>query len=173
MLTILKTSEFDAVYALMEKSFPEDERRPFAEQRALLDNPVYKIYGLQEAQTVIAFAAVYQFETFTFIEHLAVAPSHRNQGLGALILQELSKIAKNRICLEVEPPETEMATRRIGFYQRNGFYLCHCPYVQPSISKGRTPVPLQIMSTGGVLDEAEFEAVKRTLYERVYGATNS
>lgn len=169
MLTVLKTSEFDAVFALMEQSFPEDERRPFAEQKALLDHPVYRIYGLREEQTVIAFAAVYQFDTFTFVEHLAVAPSHRNQGLGALILQELGKISKKRICLEVEPPETEIATRRIGFYRRSGFYLCPCPYVQPAISKGRMPVPLQIMSTRGVLDESEFEAVRKTLYEKVYG----
>ena len=169
MLTVLKTSEFDAVYALMEKSFPEDERRPFAEQRALLSNPVYKIYGLREEQSVIAFAAVYQFDTFMFVEHLAVAPSHRNGGLGALILRELGKISKDRICLEVEPPETEMAKRRIGFYQRNGFALCPYPYVQPAISKGRTPVPLQIMSTKGILDEAEFETIKKVLYERVYG----
>ena len=173
MLTILKTSEFDAVFALMEASFPEDERRPFAEQRALLDNPVYKIYGLREGDAVIAFAAVYQFDAFTFVEHLAVAPSHRNQGLGALILQELGKITKNHICLEVEPPETEMATRRIVFYQRNGFSLCPYPYVQPAISKGRTPVPLQIMSTKGVLDKLEFEAVKKTLYEKVYGVAFS
>lgn len=169
MLTVLKTSDFNAVYALMEKSFPEDERRPFDEQKVLLNNPVYKIYGLQDGQTVIAFAAVYQFDTFTFVEHLAVAPSHRNGGLGALILRELGEISTARICLEVEPPETEMAKRRIGFYQRNGFALCPYPYVQPAISKGRTPVPLQIMSTGGVLDEAEFEMVKKVLYERVYG----
>jgi GNAT superfamily N-acetyltransferase len=173
MLTVLKTSEFDQVFSIMEQSFPEDERRPFAEQKELLNNPVYKIYGLREKQAVIAFAAVYQFDTFTFIEHLAVAPSHRNQGLGALILQKLGKISKDRICLEVEPPETEMATRRIGFYQRNGFSLCPCPYVQPAISKGRTPVPLQIMSTNGALDEAEFEMVKKVLYEKVYGVAFS
>ena len=95
MLTILNTSEFDQVFAIMEQSFPENERRPFAEQRALLRNPVYKIYGLREGQAVVAFAAVYQFDAFTFVEHLAVAPSHRNQGLGALILQELSKRTLN------------------------------------------------------------------------------
>ncbi|MBO5354866.1 MAG: GNAT family N-acetyltransferase [Clostridia bacterium] len=173
MLTLCNFHDFDQVFALMEKSFPEDERRPFAEQKALLGNPVYKIYGLREAQTVIAFAAVYQFDTFMFVEHLAVAPSHRNKGLGALILQELGKIAKNRICLEVEPPETEIATRRIGFYRRNGFHLCPCPYVQPAISKGRTPVPLQIMSTNGVLGEAEFEAIRKTLYEKVYGVNET
>lgn len=173
MLTLCNFHDFDQVFALMEQSFPEDERRPFAEQKELLNNPVYKIYGLREKQAVIAFAAVYQFDTFTFIEHLAVAPSHRNQGLGALILQKLGKISTARICLEVEPPETEMATRRIGFYQRNGFSLCPCPYVQPAISKGRTPVPLQIMSTNGALDEAEFEAVKKVLYEKVYGVAFS
>ena len=170
MLAVLNTSEFDQVFAIMEQSFPEDERRPFAEQKALLRNPAYKIYGLREGQSVIAFAAVYQFDAFTFIEHLAVASSHRNQGLGARILQELGTLFQGRICLEVEPPEAEIAKRRIGFYQRNGFSLCPYPYVQPSISEGRAPVPLQIMSTKGVLNEAEFEAIRKTLYEKVYGA---
>ena len=169
MLTLCNFHDFDQIFALMEQSFPVDERRPFAEQRALLQNPDFRIYGLRDGQTVIAFAAVYQFDTFTFVEHLAVAPSHRNQGLGALILQELSKISTARICLEVEPPETEMAKRRIGFYQRNGFCLCLCPYVQPPISKGRAPVPLQIMSTGGALSEQEFEMIQKTLYNKVYG----
>lgn len=171
MLTVFDFNDFDRVYALMESSFPPNERRTFAEQRALLNDPDYRIYGLREEQAIVAFAAVYRFDAFTFIEHLAVAPSHRNQGIGALVLQALGAISSNRICLEVEPPETEIATRRIGFYQRNGFSLCPFPYVQPAISKGRVPVPLQIMSTQGALDEAEFETVRKALYKRVYGIT--
>ena len=134
-----------------------------------MQNPLYTLYGLQENGEVVAFAAVYRFEAFVFIEHLAVAPTHRNRGLGALMLQELRALFQSRICLEVEPPEDELTRRRIGFYQRNGFFLTSHPYVQPSISKGRAPVPLQIMSTKGVLSEAEFEAVRKTLYEKVYG----
>ena len=169
MPTLLQLSDFDQVFAIMEQSFPQNERRPYAEQRALLDRADYRLYGFQENNAVIAFAAVYQFDAFLFVEHLAVTPSHRNRGLGALLLKELRVVLKNHICLEVEPAETEMAKRRIGFYQRNGFYLCPFPYVQPAISKGNTLVPLKIMSTKGILDEYEFEEIKKVLYEKVYG----
>ena len=66
-----------------------------------------------------------------------------------------------RICLEVELPETEMAARRIGFYERNGFYYNDYFYMQPPIAEGRNAIPLRLMTTGrsagrgGVFPDAE------------------
>ncbi len=161
---------FDEVFAIMQASFPPDERRPREEQRALLKNPRYALHTIEEDGHTVAFAAVWHFPRFLFVEHLAVAESCRNRGLGAALLTRLRGEHNHRLCLEVELPENELSRRRIAFYERNGFTFNPHPYTQPPISKGRAPVPLRLMSTGGRLTTAEFEAVRNTLYKDVYHA---
>lgn len=168
MIEKLSRVDFDKVYSLMERSFPSDEYRSYDEQKALLDNPLYQIYVIRENEVVKAFSAVWDLEEFSFIEHLAVHPACRNGGLGAQILNELVKLLGKTVCLEVEPPETEMAVRRIGFYQRNNFFVNHYPYMQPSISKGKNPIPLLIMTWGSPVNEETFQRIKSLLYTKVY-----
>ena len=161
-------SVFDEAFAIMQASFPTDEYRPYDEQQALLQRPYYRLVTLTEEGHVIAFAATYSFPTFLFVEHLAVAPTHRNRGLGAQLLAQLQQESTVRLCLEVELPENDLARRRIGFYERCGFTFNDYPYTQPPISKGRRPVPLRLMSTDGALTEAAFETIRDTLYRDVY-----
>lgn len=160
--------DFESVYAILEASFPEDERREYDGQRALLDNRDYAIYAVKDDEVVKAFITVYEFEDFTFAEHFAVAPEYRNCGLGSAVLELLKGEVKSPICLEVELPETEMAKRRIGFYKRNGFFYNDYPYMQPAYSKDKSPMPLRIMTTEREISWAEFEKVKDVLYRRVY-----
>lgn len=160
--------QFDEVFAIMEASFPSDEYRPYTEQYALLRNPRYRLFTHEEDGHVIAFAATYFFDDWLFVEHLAVSPCHRNRGLGALLLRRLRAESACRLCLEVELPLDDLSRRRVAFYERNGFSFNPFSYLQPAISAGRKPVPLRIMSTEGALCEAEFEAVRRTLYQYVY-----
>ena len=86
------------------------------------------------------------------------------------MLSSLVAAQKRPYCLEVELPETDMARRRIGFYMRNGFFLNEYDYIQPPISKGRLPVPLRIMTSGGRITQADFEKIRTVLYKEVYGA---
>jgi len=160
---------FDAAFAVMEASFPSDEYRPKPEQKALLSLPAYRMYGVMEGGKLCGFAAVWELGEITFLEHLAVAETHRNRGLGAQMLSELATVAQGRVVLEVELPETALATRRIGFYERCGFWYNDYPYTQPAISEGKSPIPLRIMSHGGTLSEAEFKRVREILYRSVYG----
>lgn len=170
MLEQLKTEAFDQVYRIMEQSFPPDEYRPYQEQSALLENPRYTIYVCPDSQTaqVKAFASVWQLEAWFYVEHFAVDPACRNEGLGAAMLQELCACLPGRIYLEVERPDCELARRRIGFYQRNGFFLNEYPYIQPPISTGRSAIPLLIMTTGGVISEKTFQQLRQLLYRHVY-----
>ena len=117
------------------------------------------------------FLAVWEFESFIYIEHFAVDPSLRNSGTGSAMLKELVKQYQKPICLEVELPEDELTRRRIGFYERNGFVFNEYPYIQPPISKGKSPVPLRIMTYGSAITQDTFEEMKRVLYQRVYKCT--
>ena len=171
MMYKMHIKEFEQVYRIMEASFPSDEHRPYEEQQELMKNPNYQIYVAREADNSLeiqGFMAVWQFEDLSFIEHFAVDSKYRNTGLGSRMLCEIREHLGGRICLEVELPDNDMAKRRIEFYQRNGLYYNDYPYIQPAISKGRNPIPLRIMTSGGAISEDEYEEIKDILYREVY-----
>ena len=168
MLQSLCAGEFDQIFSLMERSFPEDEYRPRMAQRALLARSEDRLYGYRIGERLVALAAVWELGDITFLEHLAVDPNCRGGGLGTSALKELLERYDGRLCLEVELPETDLAARRIGFYRRNGFFLNQHPYIQPALGPGRKPVPLRIMTSGGPINAAHFEKLQKLLYETVY-----
>ena len=166
----LTVADFDSVFSLMEQSFPEDEHRNYQEQRELLAEPAYRLYAKRSAENAAlqAFLAVWELEDFAYVEHFAVDPAARNGGIGGRMLQELKESLDRRIVLEVELPETELARRRITFYERNGFTYNDHSYMQPPIAAGKKEIPLRLMTTEGALDKDTFRKVQRMLYERVY-----
>ena len=161
----------EAIFSLMAVSFPKDEYRTHDEQLALFDRPQYRVYLYcsDEDGAVCGFAAVWTLGEVCFLEHLAVDPHLRSQGIGANILRELLALFCGRVLLEVELPETEIAVRRIGFYRRLGFTLNRYSYLQPAMSAGQNAVPLWIMTSWGSIGREEFETLRDLLYERVYG----
>ncbi len=171
MLHRLHQEDFDTIYRILCDSFPPDERRDYAPQLALFDREIFTTYGLREESSaqVMALITVYDLGECAYVEHFAVSESYRNRGLGSVILSELIAACDKPLILEVELPETEMARRRIGFYERNGFFLNDYPYIQPPYGPDKQPVPLRIMSTDHPLTAEEFQAVKTALYREVYG----
>lgn len=167
-LEALTKADFEAVWNIMEESFPVDERRNRAGQEEILAEPCYHLYGCKQEGKLAAFFAVWEFEAFSFIEHFAVEKSHRNGGIGAALLGQLLALVKEPVILEVEPPEGELQRRRIGFYERNGFVTNSYDYVQPAMSEQGRAIPLRIMSRPEELGEVEFEKVRDRLYRDVY-----
>lgn len=169
MLQRLNEQDFDAVWAIMEESFPVDERRPYEAQKALLTEKEYfKTLVVKGQGEIQSFMTVYELDSLVFLEHFAVSPKYRNWGLGAKMLAELLASADKPVCLEVELPDTDLALRRIGFYERNGFYLNEFPYIQPPLAEGQKEVPLCVMSSGRALNQAEFTKIKQEIYKIVY-----
>ena len=72
------------------------------------------------------------------------------------------------IYFEVEPETlSEIAGRRINYYERNGFQVVKRDYLQPPYHREEQGVPLYIMSSE--LGEKDFiERVCQTLVDRVY-----
>ena len=171
MLIALEKNDFENVYSIMEDSFCTDEFRPYLEQYELLEKTNYKIYVLKDycTKSVKAFIALWQFKDFCFIEHFAVDRKYRGEGIGSMIIKEITKMRKCPICLEVEPPKTDVAKKRIEFYEQNGFCLNNYSYIQPPISENRKAIPLLIMTSSAKISEETFEYYKSVLYEKVYG----
>lgn len=168
MLQKMNLNDFDKVFAIMNSSFPCDEYRSYDGQKQLLNNPKYTIYVVAEDDNINAFIAIHRLDNFAFIEHFAVNPIFRNQGIGSKMLCELKSMLGCQLCLEVELPETQLAVRRIEFYKRNGFFLNNYPYEQPAFSDDKSPVPLLLMTTIHPLNDKEFLQIKKNLYKDVY-----
>ena len=173
MIQQLQYSDFGHIYKIMENSFPLTEFRPKNEQEKLLKSKYYSVLGIKENNIPISIAAIWHFENFVFIEHLATLPEYRNKGLGAQLLHEIISSTDKIVCLEVEPPIDELTTRRVGFYERYGMLFNSYPYIQPSISECREPIPLFIMTSNRKVDEQEFIKIKNKLYKEVYKATGN
>ena len=167
LLRQMKTDEFDEVYKLLECSFPPDERRDYAGQRALLEESGYCIY-VTDDDKVSGFLAVWQLGNRAFVEHFAVHPDTRGQGLGSKMLTALRKKLGCPLCLEAELPLTDIAVRRIAFYERNGFFVNEYPYEQPPFAADKKAVPLYVLTTDGKLSPERFEALRRQIYKTVY-----
>ena len=161
---------FAQVFSLMEQAFPPTERRTKAGQRALLHHPGYSYRILRdENKNFLGFLAVWDLGEFRFVEHFAVNEAARGKGIGGKALQMWMQEADTPVILEVEPPETEIARRRIGFYQRLGLYLNDFPYTQPSMQKDQPPIPLKIMSWPEKVEENTFRSWQKRIYQAVYG----
>lgn len=167
---MIEESVFEEVWKLMALSFPSDERwdrdgflseYENAEFRSLVYRPDDKLGGVMD---------FWDFGSFIYIEHFAVQPQLRGQGIGAALMAELSHIADGRMyLLEAEPPQdSDIAARRIAFYERLGFALNSYEYIQPAMGKDEHPVPLVIMSAPSALSEEQFVAARDKMYERVY-----
>lgn len=163
------TTIFPSFYDLLRRSLPQEEMRTREGQRALLQNPDYVIWCLQDAGRVTALLAAWELESFGFIEHLAVDESLRGQGIGGDLVQFYCARENRPVLLEVEPPATQIAQRRIGFYERHGFFQNPYPYHQLPLQEGFGEMPLILMSYPRPLEKSEFEAARETLYARVYG----
>lgn len=158
--------EWQTIYC---SSFPIEEQRPIESiERLIAGEERFDAQALLHDGRCIGLLTSWQFDTFIYIEHFAVAPKLRSSGYGSKALREFIDTRALPIVLEAEPPTDPMAIRRIGFYERNGFVLYDYDYYQPPYSPDRQGIPLQLM--GNIPeDEARPDKIARTLHREVYG----
>lgn len=165
-----KGEEIARIREIYEASFPAEERREYDDLLQVFSTETGVDISLYtEGEDVIGFIIYWNFSGFVYVEHFAVNPAERNKGVGSRIMSEF--IGRNAlpVVLEVEIPREESSCRRVSFYRRIGFHLYESEYIQPPYNFGKKPVPMRLMSNGKI----DFEAVKKTLYERVYKVVNN
>lgn len=163
---------FEDVFNLMQESFPETEYRTYENQKKLLQDQRYEIIEFRDdAKNLIAFIAVWNFETFCFIEHLAVSSKCRGMGIGSKIMKDFIAKSNSKIILEIEIPSDEISKKRFKFYEKLGFKMNHSEYAQPPLRKGAPAVKLNILSYPEKLSIKEFENIQNKLYSDVYKQT--
>lgn len=165
----LNKQEFDEVFKLMQKSFPESEYYNYEKQLGLMDEDEYTIHTkFDENGNLMAFVALWNFPNFVFIEHLAVNPDCRGAGIGTKVMEEIIKKYAKPIVLEIEPPQNDITTKRCRFYERLGFYICNFEYYQPPLRAGQKKLRLNLMNNSHPLSKDEFDSIKNCLYQKVY-----
>ncbi|MFR6424532.1 MAG: GNAT family N-acetyltransferase [Oscillospiraceae bacterium] len=172
----MQPADFDAVYRLLTQSFPADgaARTRSGSARCLSDS-AYRVDILRAPDGgVQALIASWDFDDFVFLEHFAVDPACRSGGIGGQMLDAMLARCGKRACLEAELPETELAARRIGFYERHGFTVnADYSYFQPALAPGGSPIPLYLLTTGGARTPSELRAMETLVHTCVYGQTSA
>ena len=169
-ITTADVDLYNFMEGLMKQAFPSAEYRDLNELRLYTDTkPHFYNNIIMEENRPIGFFTYWDFDTFYYAEHFAVDPSLRNGGYGKQVLALLRDTLSRPIVLEVEMPDNEMAQRRIGFYQRQGFALWNYPYLQPPYRQGDDFLPMYLMVYGNLQCEKDVEQVKDCIYREVYG----
>ena len=150
-------------------AFEADERREFPQILTLIPQKDFKFYVIEDSSVPVAILALWSFETFDYIEHFAVASDKRNRAIGTTIIQTLLSTSRKPVILEVEPPFTPTAQRRIKFYERLDFILLPDSYLQPAYSPDKKPVDMRLMlSDSTLLTSCPPQTIIQTLYSKVY-----
>ena len=174
MITLQRITTADReLYAflegLMTRSFPSDEYRDLDELRDFTDHrPHFYNNIVLNDGTPIGLLSYWDFDDFYYAEHFAIDPTQRNGGYGKAVLQHLCQLLDKPIVLEVEEPDEEMARRRIGFYQRNGFVLWDNEYRQRPYKPGDPCLPMRLMVYGPLDSRKDYNRVVRRIYRDVY-----
>ena len=156
--------DLEAIKRIYFEAFPPEEQRPWHLLLQSDGKPEFK--AIYDGETLAGMVTYWNFDTFVYIEHLAIDPSLRGSGLGAQTLAYLRQELALPLLLEVEPPcpENSMAARRIGFYRRNGFEILPYDYIQPPYSPGLPSVPLLLMSTAALNPHLSAQTLHRQVY---------
>lgn len=160
---------FKEIWQIYEESFPNDERRNLTQQKELFNHKKYVLLAVYADKEIVGLISNWILDGFCFIEHAAIKKLHRGKGFGTRSLALYLKKVKKKFVLEVEPPKTPTARKRIDFYKKLGFKLNELDYIQPPYGKGKNSVHLMIMSYPKELKEKEFEKIKKEIYTKVYG----
>jgi ribosomal protein S18 acetylase RimI-like enzyme len=169
---VLNKEEFPAVYKLMQLSFPAAEFRSYEEGLALFDLSNYQVLVVEKYGIIDAFIAEWKFQEFHYVEHFAVNPKERGNGIGTRIMVEYLQQVRLPVVIEVEASSAINAKRRIEFYKRLGFALSDMEYMQPALQSTAQDVLLRLMHYPNVIPNKTLYEIKQEIFKAVYSLNN-
>ncbi|MBR1982935.1 MAG: GNAT family N-acetyltransferase [Akkermansia sp.] len=137
-------------WRLYEAAFPASERRSADWHAVALADPAFHVQHLADAAGFVGILSYWKWAGLTYVEHLAIVPERRGQGLGRRALSLLSR----PLILEIEPVVDAATARRLAFYESCGLVRLPQPHVQLAYQTGQPDVPLWLLSQPA-LDAAE------------------
>ena len=162
-------AEFWRVYTL---SFPLNERRISVQQSEIFNKSGYHLQTFISDKQFIGFISFWRAKDFIFIEHLAIAPEFRNQGLGKTILKSFIEGKLIPIILEIEFPVDKITRNRLRFYESLNFKMNYHNHYQPAYHAEDEPISMKILSYPMVINNFNFQKFVSFEDEIVTGKTN-
>jgi len=159
---------FEVIKNLYLTAFPPSERREFDELKKQIYHVECNVNLILTGEKVAGFVILWNFADFVFLEHFAIEPGIRGLGIGERTLALIKDIFNKPVILETELPDDEISSRRIKFYQRNGFRLLHLPYLQPSYDGIKPEVEMKLMSIGVDFLSEELDKYISVISKKVY-----
>lgn len=153
---------FEEAWKIYSYSFPLFERRNLEPQKRALSQSECSmdIFLTDEGDDVVGFMLFWEFDDSIYLEHFAVAENFRNGGIGGRMLDLFVEAHKpKRVILDVDLPEDEISKRRIGFYERHGFFVNEeRSHPHPNLNDPSAEYfELRIMSHGGKLSDNDYK----------------
>ncbi|MEG1543719.1 MAG: GNAT family N-acetyltransferase [Tannerellaceae bacterium] len=131
-ITSAQSQDYAFFEQLLIDSFPKEEYRDLEiVRRFITEQASFHVLLLSSHNDKMGALSYWDFDTFVYVEHLAIRTDIRSKGYGSLLIEHLATLVQKPIVLEVELPENEQSQKRIAFYQRKAFTLCSTPYLQP------------------------------------------
>lgn len=168
LIPVTREHELNAdVREMYESAFPEAERREWVQLSELITNPDFRFNLIFNEQILIGLISVWNLNEFIFIEHFTIRNDERGKGFGTEVIRQIISM-EMPVILEVEEPLSEMAIKRIRFYERLHFSTSNMEYFQPPYSKGKKRIKMLLMSYPNEILPANFESTKKLIHELVY-----
>lgn len=150
MLTIKRitdrgSADFHRVDELYESAFPRHEKRQPAAKISALANPNYSLQAWFDGEQFVGMIGAWDFDDYAYIEHLAVNGLRRAQGYGKRMLSQFLQLYPQTI-LEIDPLTTEIAHKRLRFYQSLGFCENDYAHLHPTYHAGIPDHELIVLS---------------------------
>ena len=128
-----ESPEFQKLWLLYNTSFPKDERRSLLEHEMVQDDPRFHFAAIHYEGLTVGLLGYWHLHDMIFIEHFAISPEFRSEGIGGRTIEHLQYYADCKIVLDVEPEyESSDAHRRVRFYTKHGFRYCKKTVVLPT-----------------------------------------
>lgn len=163
---------WEALWHLYESAFPPAERRNRQQMERMLSERTDMYFNAVLEEELAGFFVYWVFGDFYYLEYLAVFPELRNKKIGQKVLEYAMQYLEGSRLLEVEPPVDDITTRRVRFYQRNGYEVLDKDYRQPSYDGEKEEIALWIMGNRSYDNpevlQRRLESIKQKVYRENY-----
>jgi ribosomal protein S18 acetylase RimI-like enzyme len=165
---ILNCNDFrlKSIFSAYCETFPENERRSEKQFENLFIQEKVSIFSILNNSQFIGYFIIWELNNFSFLEHFEISEKFRSQSFGSKVLK---KITENnpKIILETEHENLNSnASKRIRFYQANGFHKISNSYIQPSYDQGKESLKLLLFAN---FEPCSLDRITANIYHVVYG----
>ena len=165
-----EAADYPRMLDLYLSAFPAEERRDVSDLvRLMCGEPRFHVLAAYDEAGFAGFITYWDFSAFRYVEHFAISDACRGKGYGGAVIEHVKSATDLPILLEVEPPVTEQAVRRIRFYEKHGFCVSDYDYRQPPYRDGDEELVLRLMTTQSESRGRVTASMVETLRREVYG----